>query len=63
MAALADIPYEGDLTYEIQEFARFMPNELKHLAVELSIEIGKYLIALYEKAKGSSPKAAASTFA
>jgi sugar phosphate isomerase/epimerase len=51
MAALADIPYEGDLTYEIQEFARFMPNELKHLAVELSVEIGKYLIGLYEKAK------------
>jgi sugar phosphate isomerase/epimerase len=56
MSALADIPYEGDLTYEIQEFARFMPNELKHLAVELSVEIGKYLIGLYERAKESSAR-------
>ena len=51
MAALAENGYEGDLTYEIQEFARFMPNELKHLAVELSVTVGHYLIELFEKAK------------
>jgi sugar phosphate isomerase/epimerase len=53
MTGLAEIGYKGDLTYEIQEFGRYLPNELKHLAVELSIEIGNYLIGLYEKASGS----------
>ena len=48
MAGLAEIGYNGDLTYEVQEFARYMPNELKHLAVELSIKIGNYLLELYE---------------
>ena len=47
MAGLAEIGYDGDLTYEIQEFARYMPNELKHLAVELSVSIGQYLLELY----------------
>jgi len=47
MAALAEIGYDGDLTFEIQEFARYMPNELKHLAVELSVKTGNYLIELY----------------
>jgi L-ribulose-5-phosphate 3-epimerase len=50
MAGLAEIGYEGDLTYEIQEFARYMPNELKYLAVELSVKIGEYLLELYRKA-------------
>ena len=51
MAGLAEIGYDGDLTFEIQEFARYMPNELKHLAVELSVKIGNYLLELYEGAK------------
>ena len=51
MAGLAEIGYDGDLTYEIQEFARYMPNELKHLAVELSVKIGDYLLELYERAR------------
>ena len=51
MAGLAETGYDGDLTYEIQEFARYMPNELKHLAVELSVKIGNYLLELFEKAK------------
>jgi len=50
MAGLAEIGYDGDLTYEIQEFARYMPNELKYLAVELSVKIGEYLLELYRKA-------------
>ena len=49
MAALAETGYDGDLTYEIQEFARYMPNELKHLAVELSVKIGNYLLDLCKK--------------
>jgi sugar phosphate isomerase/epimerase len=51
MAALAEIGYDGDLTFEVQEFARYMPNELKHLAVELSVKIGNYLLGLYEQAR------------
>ena len=51
MAGLADIGYDGDLTYEIQEFGRYLPNDQKHLVVEYSIKIGKVLVDLYEKAK------------
>jgi len=51
MAGLADIDYQGDLTYEIQEFPRYLPNELKYVAVEMSIPIGNHLIGLYEKAR------------
>ena len=32
ISALAECGYEGDLTFEIQEFARYVPNELKYLA-------------------------------
>ena len=53
MAGLAEICYEGDLTYEIQEFGRYLPNELKHLAVQMSVEIGNYLLRLYGEAKGT----------
>jgi sugar phosphate isomerase/epimerase len=49
MKGLAEIRYEGDLTFEVQEFARYMPNELKILAVELSLKIGAYLMELYKK--------------
>ena len=50
MAGLAEIRYAGELTYEIQEFGRNVPNELKRHVVELSLIVGKHLIALYEKA-------------
>ncbi|MDR1766751.1 MAG: sugar phosphate isomerase/epimerase [Lachnospiraceae bacterium] len=50
MEALAEIGYDGDLTYEIQEFARYMPNDLKYAAVELSVKVGGYLIGIYERA-------------
>ena len=53
MAGLADIGYDGDLTYEIQEFGRYLPNDQKHLVVEYSIKIGKVLLDLYEKAKAA----------
>ncbi len=48
MAGLADIRYDGDLTYEIQEFGRFVPDDMKHLVAELSVTVGQRLIALYE---------------
>ena len=51
MAGLAEIGYEGDLTFEIQEFGRYLPNELKYLTADLSVIIGNHLIGLYEKAK------------
>lgn len=53
MAGLADIGYDGDLTYEIQEFGRCIPNDAKHLVVEYSLKIGKVLVDMYEKARAS----------
>ena len=50
MAGLAESGYRGDLTFEIQEFGRYLPRDMKYIAVEASIPVGKRLIALYEKA-------------
>ena len=50
MAALAEIGYTGDLTYEIQEFGRYLPNDQKHLVVEYSQKIGAVLLDYYNKA-------------
>lgn len=47
MAALADIGYCGDLTFEIQEFGRYLPNDLKHLVVEYSRKVGQSLLDRY----------------
>lgn len=51
MAGLADIDYQGDLTYEIQEFGRYFPNDQKHLVVEYSRKVGSVLMELFEQAK------------
>lgn len=51
MTGLADIGFEGPLTYEIQEFGRNFPNEHKHLVIEQSQKIGQILIGYYEGAK------------
>lgn len=53
MAGLADIGYEGDLTYEIQEFGRYLPNSQKHLVVEYSRKIGAVLVEMFEKARAA----------
>lgn len=53
MAGLADIGYRGDLTYEIQEFGRYLPNEHKHLVVEYSLQVGRVLVDLFEQARGA----------
>jgi len=50
MAGLADIGYEGELTYEIQEWGRFYPKELKHLVAEYSIKVGNVLISYFNEA-------------
>ena len=50
MAALAEIGYTGNLTYEIQEFGRYLPNDQKHLVVEYSQKIGAVLLSYYRKA-------------
>lgn len=51
MAGLKDIGFEGEITYEIQEFGRFLPNDMKHLVIDQSLVIGQRLIALYEEAE------------
>ncbi len=56
MAGLSDIDYEGELTYEIQEFTRFFPDDLKPVAIEMSIKVGNYLIALFERAQAEKVK-------
>ena len=56
MAGLAEIGYDGDLTYEIQEFGRYLPNDQKHLVVDYSLKIGKVLVDMYEAAKAAQAK-------
>ena len=51
MAGLAESGYDGELTFEIQEYGRYLPRELKHLAVEQSLIVGQKLIAYWEKQK------------
>ncbi len=53
MTGLAESGYEGDLTYEIQGFGRFVPNELKHTVTEMSVVIGRRLLDLYGQAKAA----------
>lgn len=50
MAGLADIGYDGDLTFEVQEFGRFLPLDQKHLVVEYSLKIADVLIGYYNAA-------------
>ena len=49
MAGLAEIGFQGDLTFEIQEYGRYLPADLKHLAVEQSLVIGKRLLEMIQK--------------
>ncbi len=50
MSGLADIGYEGELTFEIQEWGRFYPKELKCMMVEYTIKVGNILISYFDKA-------------
>lgn len=49
MEALADIGYEGNLNYEAQWFLNKVPMELVMPSLVYSVEVGNYLIRLYEK--------------
>ena len=59
MAALKEIGYQGDLTYEIQNAGRYFPNEHKHLVAELSVRVGEILLEMFESAEGGPPQAEA----
>ncbi len=50
MGGLADIRYGGDLTFEIQEFGRYLPPDMKGLVVRMSLEVGERLLGLYREA-------------
>lgn len=55
MAGLADIDFKGELTYEIQEWGRFYPKELKGMMIEYSLKVGDVLLSYFDeavKAKG-----------
>ncbi len=51
MSALADVGYEGDLTFEAQEFGRFLPKEQKRLVASYSLQIGKVLLDMFNDEK------------
>ncbi|MEL7609676.1 MAG: sugar phosphate isomerase/epimerase [Bacillota bacterium] len=53
MAGLADIDYKGDLTYEIQEFGRYFPNDRKYLVIEYSLRVGQVLVEMFENARAT----------
>ena len=49
MRGLAESGYGGDLTFEIQEFGRYLPPDLKYLAVRDSLAVGKHLVSLFQR--------------
>ncbi len=51
MAGLSDIRFPGDLTFEIQEFGRYLPPDMKKLAVRLSLEVGERLLRMIREAE------------
>lgn len=57
MTGLAECGYEGDLTFEVQEFGRYLPKDMKYLAVEQSVAVGERLMAYFEEAKASRENA------
>lgn len=46
MAALKEIGYRGDLTYEIHRYTASMPDALVPAALAYSVEVGQYLLSL-----------------
>ncbi|MBR4500670.1 MAG: sugar phosphate isomerase/epimerase [Clostridia bacterium] len=52
MAGLADIRFPGDLTFEIQEFGRYLPPDMKKLAVLMSVQVGERLMRYFREAGG-----------
>ena len=52
MAGLADIRYPGALTFEIQEWGRYLPKDLKYIAAEQSLVVGRRLVSWFEEEMG-----------
>ena len=48
MLGLRDIRYQGDLTFEVQEFGRYLPDDMKYLVPELSLKVGARLVEMFE---------------
>lgn len=46
MAALKEIGYQGDFTYEIHRYTASMPDALIPAALAYSVEVGQYLLSL-----------------
>lgn len=49
MPVLRDIGYEGDITFEIHNFTRHMPPELREAAIRFSLAVGNHLLELAER--------------
>ncbi len=45
MKGLTDIKYSGDLTFEIQNFVRHVPDALRDTLLIHTVEIGRYLMS------------------
>lgn len=56
MEALADIGYEGNLNFEAQWFLNKVPMELVRPSLAYSVEVGNYLIGLYERKRRNNQK-------
>ncbi len=48
MAALKEIQYDGEFTFEADNFLKPFPNELVVHASRLMLEVGRYLVAKYD---------------
>lgn len=48
MPVFAEIGYEGDITFEIHNFTRRMPPELREAALRFSFAVGEHLLKLAE---------------
>lgn len=49
MKALADVRYDGDFTFEADNFLNNFPNDFKPRAVKFMVDTGRYLIGRYDE--------------
>ena len=54
--ALADIDYDGELTYEADNFLKRFPKDMMPLAVKFMNDVGNHLCDKIEKYKAESAK-------
>lgn len=48
MKALAEVDYDGELTFEADAFLHHFPRDFKPNAVKFMVEMGRYLIGRYD---------------